>query len=74
MRNDDATGHFARRIFPGMGLLLLYRQGLALARAFSGQSSSASATILDMSMQAERPKSAHAKRLPPGVTNDVVRP
>jgi uncharacterized protein len=34
---------------------------------------SASVTIHGMSMQAERPKSARAKRLPSGLDNDVVR-
>jgi hypothetical protein len=38
MRNDDATGHFARRMFPGVGLLLLYAISLALARRVCARS------------------------------------
>ena len=38
MHNDDATGHFARRMFPGVGLLLLYAIGLAQARRVCARS------------------------------------
>jgi hypothetical protein len=40
VRNDDATGHFARRMFPGVGLLLLYAISLALARQDCGSARS----------------------------------
>src|SRR6266567_3130545 len=38
MCNDDATGYFARRMFPGVGLLLLYAISLAPARRVCARS------------------------------------